>query len=91
MTTKGYSAVDQRLEGDDFLGFGLQELWCGSEPRRAALSYLRDVTSNLRAASLHFEPECFCICHSSRGSARHIMVLVTTRSALTQSAAPHLS
>jgi hypothetical protein len=32
MTTKGYSAVDQRLEGDDFLGFGLQELRRGSEP-----------------------------------------------------------
>jgi hypothetical protein len=53
--------------------------------RRAALSFLWGVTSNLRAASLHFEPECFCICHSSCGSARHIMVLVTT---LTQSAAP---
>jgi hypothetical protein len=26
----------------------------------------------------HFEPECLCICHSSCGSARHIMVLVTT-------------
>src|SRR5262249_31101447 len=47
--------------------------------RPAASSFLRGVTSNLRAASLHFEPECFCSCHSSRGSARHIMALVTTR------------
>jgi len=59
--------------------------------RRAALSFLRGVTSNLRAASLHFEPECFCSCHSSRGSARHIMALVTTRSALPLSDAPHSS
>src|SRR5262249_29248735 len=49
------------------------------------------VTSNLRAASLHFEPECFCSCHSSRGSARHIMALVTTRSVRPLSAAPHSS
>ncbi|MFZ1151861.1 MAG: transposase [Xanthobacteraceae bacterium] len=42
-----FEFTHQRLEGDDFLGFGLQILWRGRAGRRAALSFLRDVISNL--------------------------------------------
>jgi hypothetical protein len=59
MTTKGCSAVDQRLEGGmKLLGFGLQELWRGSEPRCKALPYLRNIKTGFIAASIHYQTDC---------------------------------
>jgi hypothetical protein len=47
--------------------------------RCPTLSFLRRVTSHLRAARLLFESERCCTCQPSRGAARHIVALVTTR------------
>ena len=67
------------LGGDLYDKAHLQMLCRHRAPWRPALSFLRSVTSNLRASSFHSEPERSCTCHYSRSAGRHIMVLVTTR------------